>query len=131
MRYLSMRSKQELAKRIGRFKKMQFPDKGGGVRLADELGVSPQVVSSWINGKRLPTLIQLYHLAKVFDVSPLELCGMKRKNKLSRQLSHISVLSLLMEQYLHMTKCNVSLCVKSKIIKAIKLIVVNEIGDIV
>lgn len=40
---------------------------GGQSKLADKLGVSAQTVSSWINGKSVPSQENIVQLAKIFN----------------------------------------------------------------
>ncbi len=89
--------KSTLAGKIRRYKGECFPGKGGGVRLAEEIGVTPQSISNWISGSRLPTMNQLYRLAKAFDVSPLELCGIRSRRATNPKTMHITVLQKLLQ----------------------------------
>ena len=52
---LPARNKKILVRKIRHYKKLCFPGKGSGARLADEIGVPPQTVSNWLNGCRTPT----------------------------------------------------------------------------
>ncbi len=94
---LPQHSKSIFAKKIRHYKGKCFPGKGGGVRLAEEIGATPQSISNWIHGSKLPSMSQMYSLAKAFDVSPLELCGMRRKRTLKTGMPHIAVFQKLLQ----------------------------------
>lgn len=108
---------------------MHFPGKGSGMRLADEVGVAPQMISNWLSGKRLPTTMQLYRLAKVFDVSPLELCGVNVKSTPSKEPSHIEILFSLFNQCENLFSRTDNLHIRDKKLREIKSIMLNELGD--
>lgn len=92
MYQLPQKNKEILIKNIRRYKQKSFPGKGSGIRLAEEIGTTPQMISNWLNGSRLPTITQLYRLATAFEVSPLELCGIRVKRNLTLESAHVSVL---------------------------------------
>lgn len=54
---------------IRRYRQKLYGESGGNKRLAEEIGVSPQLVSLWAANKRTPNENQLYALAKVFHVN--------------------------------------------------------------
>ena len=97
MHRLPQRKKIILVESIRRHKRKCFPGIGSGIRLAEEVGVTPQTVSNWLNGSRLPTMSQMYRLAKAFNVSPLELCGIRRKDTRPSQVMHLTVLQNLLQ----------------------------------
>ena len=45
--------------------------------LADEIGISQSAISSWLSGKKEPSIESLWKLADYFDVSIDELVGRK------------------------------------------------------
>lgn len=127
MNHLPRRNKKVLAEKIRYYKNLHFPGKGSGQRLADEIGVAPQVISNWLSGRRLPTVMQLYHLAKVFDVSPLELCGVKSKVDSNSQFRHISMLINFLEQGKTEISHTANSHIKGKIIRELKSVIDNEL----
>ena len=94
---LPTRNKKILVRKIRNHKKRCFPGKGGGVRLAAEIGVPPQTVSDWLNGRRTPTFRQIYLLTKTFNVSPIELCGIREKDRPTRNAADSALLRSLLE----------------------------------
>ena len=126
---LPTRNKKILAKKIHHYKKLCFPGKGSGVRLADEIGVHPRTVSNWLNGSRTPTVEQLYLLAKTFDVSPLELCGITEIGKTPRNMADIALLRNLMDMLEYSTKHDDSFRATIKAMKSINSIVFNEMEE--
>ncbi len=94
---LPQRSKSIFAGKIRHYKGKYFLGKGGGSRLAEEIGTTPQNISNWIRGSRFPTMSQMYCLAKAFDVSPLELCGIRKKHTVNPGAAHIVVLQKLLQ----------------------------------
>lgn len=131
MRHLPTRNKKTLAQNIGRYKQMHFPGKGGGLRLAEEAGVPPQMVSNWLSGSRTPTLRQLYRLSKAFDVSPLELCGIniKETTAWSWETAHIVLLHALMTRHKKSLECNANGSEILKFLKEFKEIAIQELED--
>lgn len=127
MNHLPERNKKALAKKIRYYKDLHFPGKGSGQRLADEVGVAPQTISNWLSGRRLPTIAQLYSLAKVFDVSPLELCGATSKNKSHSGGNHISMLAYLLNHGENSIPHTVNSNIKDKIIKELKHVIGMEL----
>lgn len=75
MSKLTQREKKSVVRNIKLYKKRLYPERGGGNRLANELGISPQLLSQWVKGTRTPTLEKLIVLADVFNISIQELCG--------------------------------------------------------
>lgn len=127
---LPARNRNALIKNIRRFKELHFPGKGSGIRFADEAGVSPQTVSNWLGGRRVPTFMQLYRLAKVFGVSPLELCGLRGERAYSRNTAHISILHSLLECQEDAIKCGVNPHVTENFLTEIKDLINKELeGD--
>lgn len=61
--------KAHISTTIRRHRQRLFGESGGNKRLAEEIGVSPQLVSLWAANKRTPSESQLYALAKVFHVN--------------------------------------------------------------
>lgn len=130
MHHLPERNKKILIQKIRYYKDLHFPGKGSGMRLADEVGVTPQAISNWLSGKRLPTATQLYRLAKVFDVSPLELCVGRSKNASSKELDHIETLFSLLNQCENLFSCTANLHIREKKLSEIKHILKMELdGD--
>lgn len=75
MSKLTAREKKAIVKNIRLCRKRLYSERGGGNRLAKELGISPQLLSQWTKGVRAPTLEKLIALAGIFNVSIQELCG--------------------------------------------------------
>ena len=50
------------------------------VELADQLGISYQAVSNWERGNSMPDISKLPELAAIFDISVVELIGVKSVN---------------------------------------------------
>ena len=126
---LPARNRKILARKIRHHKRLCFPGKGSGVRLADEIGVSPQTISNWLNGSRTPTFEQLYLLAKTFNVSPLELCGIKEIEKTPRNAADISLLRSLLDIFEHAMEHDDSIRSSVKAMKSINNIVFNEMEE--
>ncbi|MDR0362994.1 MAG: helix-turn-helix transcriptional regulator [Planctomycetota bacterium] len=83
IRFTAKQQKQ-LARKIRACKNKRFPERGGGKELAALLGVSPQLLTNWMAGTRLPSALQLAKMARIFDISIQELCSLpceKRKSK--------------------------------------------------
>lgn len=70
-----------LGKKIREGKDKFFPGRGGCGRLAGELGITPQLLSHWMSGRRLPEPAQMAALAKLFNVSILKLCSLPQISK--------------------------------------------------
>lgn len=49
------------------------------LELANKLGVSPSVISSWENGRHLPALPYIIKLSEIFNISTDELLGISQK----------------------------------------------------
>lgn len=84
MSYFTAKQRKKLGEKIREQKSKVFPGKGGGSRLAERLGVTPQLLSHWIRGAREPSLMHLYHMTALFGISIQDLCGLsrvKRKNE--------------------------------------------------
>jgi len=127
MHDLPERNKNMLLRNIRHYKKVQFPGKGSGVRLSQELGVSPQTLSSWLNGKRLPTFHQLFRLSHVFGVSPLELCGIRKRKTDPQGASHISLFLELLKRQNALAKAHVEPHIRENFMKNIKVLVEKEL----
>ena len=126
---LPARNRKILAKKIRHYKMLCFPGKGSGVRLASEIGVHPQTVSKWLNGTRTPTVEQLYLLAKTFNVSPLELCGITEIEKTPRNMADISLLRNLVDMLGYSAMHDDSSHAIAKAMKSINNIVFNEMEE--
>ena len=124
MQHLPKRNKEILVKKIRYYKDLHFPGKGSGMRLAEEVGVAPQMLSNWLSGKRLPTSMQLYRLSKAFDVSPLELCGIRSKNK---EPDHIETLFSLLAQCQKLLSRTGNFNIQRKKLKEVKTILDKEL----
>ena len=129
MYHLPPKNKRILTKNIRRYKNLLFKGKGSGARLAEEVGVPPQTLSNWLNGKRHPTLQQLYRLSVAFNVNPMELCGIRDDTKYSRKTAHVALILAIMNQYKDALECNVNPHVIKKILSEIKSIMEKELGD--
>lgn len=127
MIHLPQRNKIILIENIRRHKMKNFPGKGSGIRLAEEIGVTPQTISNWLNGSRLPTMSQMYCLAKAFDVSPLELCGMRKKYSEHPKTEHISILIKLLRRCEKDILQNVNPRIIHKFLLEIKDLIKNEL----
>ncbi len=126
---LPARNRKALVKNIRHYKNLHFPGKGSGLRLADEVGVPPQAISNWLKGTRLPTFMQLYRLAKVFDVSPLELCGIHEEGGYSRKTAHVAILHSVLTYHKYALECDVNPHVIVKFLTEIKCLIENELED--
>lgn len=126
MQHLPKRNKEILVKKIRHYKELHFPGKGSGIRLAEEVGVAPQMLSNWLSGKRLPTAMQLYRLSKVFDVSPLELCGIRSKNLAS---DHIETFFSLLAQCKKLLPGKENSYIRRKTLKEVKAIIKEELHE--
>ena len=115
-----------LIKNIRYYKDLQFPGRGSGVRLAEEIGVPPQTVSNWLNGKRLPTFSQLWSLSQAFGVSPLELCGIRRSRNM-RKATPISVFTALLKRHEELAKRHADPRIRQKFMKKIKNMIGKEL----
>jgi transcriptional regulator with XRE-family HTH domain len=120
---LPVRNKEVLIKKIHHYKKKRFPGKGGGTRLAEEIGVPPSTVSGWLNGSRTPTFGQIYLLAKAFAVSPLDLCGIRKEDKPTRNTADAALLRSLLDVLEYAIKHP---GVVAKTIESINSIVIKE-----
>lgn len=86
------RQKKLIGKNIRGAMENTFPGKGRGRRLARILGVSPSLVSQWANGKKTPTILNLYRLTKIFGVPLHQLCGLpKEKNIRTKNLAAATI----------------------------------------
>ncbi|MDR1744512.1 MAG: helix-turn-helix domain-containing protein [Planctomycetota bacterium] len=126
MRSLPARNKEILIRKIRHHKKLCFPGKGGGMRLAEEIGLPPQTVSNWLSGNRTPTFGQLHLLAKAFNASPLEMCGIRGLGKGALDISALRIVLDILE---HDKNHNVNPCVTAKTLKSINLMAINEIKE--
>lgn len=129
MLYLPARNRKILLKNIHHYKKMHFPGKGSGLRLADEVGVAPQTVSNWLSGRRIPTFHQLYRLAKTFNISPLKLCGIKERSEYFRNSAHILILRALLEYQEDAIKGGANPHVIANFLTEIKELLNKELDD--
>ncbi len=127
---LPARNKKILFKKIRQYKKRCFPGKGSGARLAEEIGVSRQTVSNWLAGNRTPTFEQLYRLAKAFNTSPFELCGIRGAGKAFQHTDDIAALRSVLDVLEHGIKHHVNPRVTAKILKSINYVAFNEIIEI-
>ena len=98
MSKLSLKDKKAVIRNIKLHKKQMFPERGGGNRLARELGISPQLLSQWTNGARFPTTEKLIALAEVFGITIQELCGRERADVLDAELNFYDAVIMLSEQ---------------------------------
>lgn len=76
------RQKKLIGKNIRSALENAFPGKGRGRRLACLLGVSPSIVSQWANGKKTPSVWNLYRIAKIFGIPLHQLCGLPRQKNI-------------------------------------------------
>ena len=98
MSTLSLKEKKAVVRTIKAYKKRLFSERGGGNRLARELGISPQLLSQWTNGARFPTTEKLVALAEVFGITIQELCGRERADALDAELNFYDAVIILSEQ---------------------------------
>lgn len=89
MQTLTKTQLKQLAENIRSYRDKHFPERGGGNRLAKAIGVSPQLMSQWANGARMPPAKKLHALAKVFGVSIQALCGLPEAAKPPRRLTKV------------------------------------------
>ena len=126
---LSARNKAVLAKKIRHYKQLHFPGKGGGARLAAEIGVPPQTVSNWLSGTRQPTFSQLYRLAIAFNVSPLDLCGIRKDKPPQRESPEVSTLRDILAMMRDAEKSGVNPRVTAKALKDFKMLLEQVIAE--
>lgn len=81
-----------MGERIRQGKDAFFPGRGGCGKLAERLGVTPQLLSHWMRGNRIPEPEQLAALAKLFETSILELCSFPKIRRTSKPPSALDVI---------------------------------------
>lgn len=81
---LTTAQRKYVAKVIKSKRKELYGYAGGNRKLAELLGVSPQLVSMWAYNKRTPGQHELLKLSEVFDIPLEDLC---RLNKLGKKTS--------------------------------------------
>ncbi len=89
MQTLTKSQLKRLAENIRSCRDKQFPERGGNNRLAKAIGVSPQMLSQWVNGARMPPIEKLQALANVFGLSIQALCGLPEEAKPPKRLTKI------------------------------------------
>ena len=129
MYHLPARNKEILFEKIRHYKEQCFPGPGGGQRLADAIGVLPQTVSYWLNGSRTPTFEQLYRLAILFRVSPLDLCGAKSSEKPNRSPAGIALLRESLNMLEHDAMQHVDRRVTAKTLNRVSALLSNGIEE--
>ncbi len=82
-----------LGKKIREGKDRLFPGRGGCSKFAHELGITPQLLSHWMNGNRVPDPGQLAALAKLFNISILELCSLPKIRGKGKQYSAYDIIA--------------------------------------
>lgn len=92
---LMAKERKALVRNIKKHKKRLYPERGGGNRLAKQVGVSPQLLSQWINGVRVPALDKLIALAEVFEISIQELCGRPEPDEIHKDVSFYDAVVIL------------------------------------
>lgn len=128
MTHLTAKQQKHLAKKIRACKDKTFPKRGGGKQLATMLGISPQLLTNWMAGTRIPTLPQLAKLAHIFNVSMHELCALpyaKRKSSAS------DLVIALTKHHEQARKVESGTREERKRLNAIKSHIYNELGDYV
>jgi len=80
---LPSKQRERLARKIREGKDKLCPGRGGCGKFAALLGISPNLLSQWMNGNRQPTPQQLAHLAKLFK-SRYKPCVHSRKSSMKR-----------------------------------------------
>jgi transcriptional regulator with XRE-family HTH domain len=88
----SAKQRVAIGKKIREGKDRLFPSRGGCTKLADELGISPQLLSHWMSGNRVPEPGQLVALAKLFNISILELCSLPKPKRMRKPLSAYDII---------------------------------------
>ena len=126
---MPQRNKTILAGKIRHYMRKCFPGKGSGIRLAEEIGTTPQTISNWLNGSRLPTLKQMYRLAKAFDVSPFELCGIRKKHTRNQKTVHLDVLTSLLQHCENDIARGANPRITRKFLLSIKGIIENDLRE--
>ncbi|MCD8349182.1 MAG: helix-turn-helix transcriptional regulator [Planctomycetaceae bacterium] len=89
MQTLTRSQLKRMAENIRSCRDKQFPERGGNNRLAKAIGVSPQTLSQWINGSRMPPIEKLQALVTVFGISIQALCGLPEAAKPPRRLTKV------------------------------------------
>jgi transcriptional regulator with XRE-family HTH domain len=113
---------------IKHYREKLFPGKGSGNRLAAAVGVSPQLLSQWMNGMRHPSTDKLCALAKVFNISIQELCGMPKSKSINPKLAALDIVMMLTK---HQKNCRINKIRAKKInrdFSDIKSFIEREIG---
>lgn len=96
---LTSKERAALGRNIRKGKDKYFSGRGGCGRLAAELGVTPQVLSHWMAGRRVPEPAQMAALAKVFNTSILKLCSLPGIRKVKGPPSTYDVMTDLLRKY--------------------------------
>lgn len=91
-----------LGRKIREGRNKYFPGRGGCSRLARELGITPQLLSHWMSGRRLPEPMQIAELAKLFNISIMQLCSLPKIRKTREPPSSYAVIIDLLKKYIEM-----------------------------
>lgn len=127
----SAKQRRKLGQTIRDHKEKKFPGRGGGNRLAQELGIRPQLLSQWIGGVKEPTMLQLYALAKAFGISIQELCAMPKIKKSKGKVTGLDMVSEITDLYklAHINK--ISAQRERRFLTTIKSMISNELDDVI
>lgn len=127
---LTATQRRDLGRKIREGKERLYPGRGGCGRLAAELGITPQTLSHWMNGNRLPEPGHLAMLAKLFHVSILELCSFP---KIKPKRKRPSALDLIMDITETQKLAGESRNKRRKLTQETRLLnslIKNELGDL-
>lgn len=81
MPFLTAAQRNHVARVIKSKRNQLFGYAGGNRKLAELIGVSPQLVSMWAYNKRTPGQQELLKLSEVFDISLDDLCRLNKPGK--------------------------------------------------
>lgn len=126
MAQLGAKHRTQLGKKIREYKDRMFPERGSGKKLAELLGISPQLLSNWMHGSKEPTPVQLAELAELFNTSIQELCSLPR---IKRKASGLDII-VDITKYRNSAKMKrIRSKVEQQRVKDIKDIIINNLKD--
>lgn len=126
MNHLTANQRKRLAGKIRTGKNKLFPERGGGKKLAAMLGVSLQSLASWMKGTRLPSMMQLAMLARIFNTSMQELCSLPHEKRKAKAPDLIVALTKYHEKA---NAAGVDADAERKRLQAITIFICKELDD--
>lgn len=127
----SASQRRKLGQTIRDYKEKNFPGKGGGNRLAQRLGIRPQLLSQWIGGSKEPTILQLHSLAKTFGISIQELCAMPKIRKTKSNVTGLEMVSEITDLYKSARTKGINPKRERQIMTTIKSLISSELNDVI